>query len=24
VSGRFLGDTGDEITLMDAEGKRTR
>jgi putative heme-binding domain-containing protein len=22
VAGRFLGDTGDEITLMDAEGKR--
>jgi putative membrane-bound dehydrogenase-like protein len=22
VTGRFLGDTGDEITLMDAEGKR--
>jgi putative heme-binding domain-containing protein len=22
VTGRFLGDSGDEITLMDAEGKR--
>ncbi|MBV8878653.1 MAG: c-type cytochrome, partial [Planctomycetaceae bacterium] len=22
VAGRFLGDSGDELTLMDAEGKR--
>jgi putative heme-binding domain-containing protein len=22
IAGRFLGDSGDELTLMDAEGKR--